>query len=144
MKATKLFSQILAAGLMTVSAGAADAQANAPTVPTQVTIVASGGEWSSASATGTLRVIVLDEGFEHVHSKLWLEWLTVGKRGQRRLAARALVKELSNGFAALSLDARHETFEGPRVQLRATNPYSLDDKGVTIEAGTPGQYKVTF
>ena len=115
-----------------------------PIVPTQVTTVATGGEWTSARSAGTLRVILVNQGFEHVHSKLWLEWLIVGKRGEPRLAARVLVKELSNGFAVLRLDDRRETFKGQRIQLRAANPYSSDDRDVTIEAGKPGQYKIVF
>jgi hypothetical protein len=134
---------MLVAGLALASFGA-NAQVNAPIVPAQVTTVASGGEWRSASTTGTLRVIIVNEGFEHVHSKLWLEWLTVGERGQRRLAARVLVKEVSNGFSVLGLEGSSETFTGARIQLQTTNPYSLEDKRVTIDAGKPGQYKVVF
>jgi hypothetical protein len=146
MKTMKSFPRTLVAALTIVSAismaTAVHAQTNGPAVPPQVSTVATGGEWSSARAGGTLRLIIVNQGFEHVHSKLWLEWLTVDERGKSRLAARVLVKELSSGFAVVRLDPRRETFSGLRIQLRAANPYSSDDSEVTLEAGKPGQYKM--
>jgi hypothetical protein len=141
MKAMKLFPALLVAGMLFAN-GVANAEVKAPAVPTQVTTVATGGEWSLANASGTLRVVVVDEGFEHVHSNVWFEWLTDNGHGPRRLAARVLVKELSNGFAVIRLADPRQAFDGSRVHLQTTNPYSMEDKAVTIEAGRPGQYKI--
>ncbi|MGJ7603221.1 hypothetical protein ACSFA7_02685 [Variovorax sp. LT1R20] len=142
MNAIKSFSRMLVAALVIASAMVVHARTDGPAVPAQVTTVATGGEWTSAQAGGTLRLVIVNQGFEHVHSKLWLEWLALDERGKPRLAARMLVKELSSGFAVVRLDDRRKTFNGLRVQLRAANPYSSDDREVTIEAGKPGQYKM--
>jgi hypothetical protein len=136
----RLSAWLLAAGLAVATA--ASAQTGTPVVPPPVTNVATGGEWHSANATGILRVVIADEGFAHVHSRLWIEWLIVRERGAPRLAARVLVKELSNGLAVLAVGERRTAFQGGQIRLQATNPYSLESRDVTIEAGKPGQYKI--
>lgn len=141
----KSFPRMLVAGLAIASAVAVHARADGPVVPPQVSTVATGGDWNTAKAGGALRVIIVYEGFEHVHSKLWLEWISIGEREERRLAARVLVKELSNGFSSVRLEDRREAFSGSQIRLRAANPYSTDDnQDVTIEAGKPGQYKIVL
>jgi len=141
----KSFPRMLVASLAIASAMAVHARADGPVVPPQVSTVATGGDWGAARTGGALRVIIVYEGFEHVHSKLWLEWISIGEREERRLAARVLVKELSNGFSSVRLDNRGEVFSGSQIRLRAANPYSADDnQDVTIEAGKPGQYKIVL
>lgn len=141
----KSFPRMLVASLAIASAVAVHARTDGPVVPPQVNTVATGGEWNTAKAGGKLRVIIVYEGFEHVHSKLWLEWISIGERDERRLAARVLVKELSNGFSSVRLDDRREVFSGSLIRLRAANPYSTEDnQDVTIEAGKPGQYKIVL
>ena len=132
---------MLATGLALAVTTAA-AQGMAPEVPTQVRTVATGGEWLSPKGGGVLRVVIADEGFEHVHSRLWIEWLTIGERGTPRRTARVLVKELSNGMAVLRLDDRGETFQGSRIRLRSTHTYSQDTTDITIETGKPGHYRI--
>ena len=141
----KSFPRMLVAGLAIASAMAVHARADGPVVPPQVSTVATGGDWNTARTGGALRVIIVHEGFEHVHSKLWVEWISIGEREERRLTARVLVKELSNGFSSVRLDDRREVFSGSQIRLRAANPYSADDnQDVTIEAGKPGQYKIVL
>ncbi|QSI30230.1 hypothetical protein GNX71_11800 [Variovorax sp. RKNM96] len=145
MKTMKSFPRMLVAGLAIASAMAVHARADGAVVPPQVSTVATGGDWNTARTGGALRVIIVHEGFEHVHSKLWLEWISIGEREERRLAARVLVKELSNGFSSVRLDDRREVFSGSQIRLRAANPYSAEDnQDVTIEAGKPGQYKIVL
>ncbi|WP_257859115.1 hypothetical protein [Variovorax sp. ZS18.2.2] len=136
---------MLVAALLIASAMAVHARTDGPVVPPQVHTVASGGEWNTAKAGGALRVIIVYEGFEHMHSKLWLEWISIGERGERRLAARVLVNELSNGFSSVRLDDRRKVFSGSQIRLRSANPYSTEDnQDVTIKAGRPGQYKIVL
>ena len=138
----KSFPRILVAALAMAGAMAVHAAADTPIVPARVNTVATGGEWSSAKDSGTLRIVVVNQGFEHVQSKLWLEWLAIGENEERRLAARVLVEELSNGFSVVRLDTRRKTFDGTRIRLLAANPYSAEDSEVTITAGKPGRYKI--
>jgi hypothetical protein len=135
----------IAIAISSAGATAAHARTDGPAVPPQVSTVATGGEWNAGKSGGALRVVIVQEGFEHVHSKLWLEWIAIGERDERRLAARVLVKELSNGFSSVRLDDRREAFSGSQIRLRTANPYSTEDnQDVTIEAGKPGQYKIVL
>lgn len=138
----KRFTGLLAIGLAV--AMAANAQTGTPIVPPSVSGVAIGGQWSSAKGGGPLRVVIADHGFEHIHSQVWIEWLDLDERGRRRLAARVLVKELSGGFAVVSLGDRREVFRDGRIRLLSVNPYAPQDKEtmVEIEPGAPGRYKI--
>ncbi|RQO47746.1 hypothetical protein DBV14_20040 [Variovorax sp. KBW07] len=132
---------LLAAGLLAAMA-LATARTAAPEVPPQVDTVATGGEWRSARDSGVLRIVIVHQGFEHVHSRLWIEWLAVGERGAPRRVARVLVKELSNGMNVIDTGGRGETFQDGRIRLRATHTYSHERSDITIETGKPGQYKL--
>ncbi|MGJ7529336.1 hypothetical protein [Variovorax sp. GB1P17] len=133
---------LLAAGLLAAMASATARSTAAPEVPPQVDTVATGGEWNSARDSGVLRIVIVHQGFEHVHSRLWIEWLAVGERGAPRRVARVLVKELSNGMNVIDVGNRRETFQGGRIRLRATHTYSHESSDITIETGKPGQYKL--
>lgn len=131
------FAAVFAAAGPAAAAGRA-----APEVPVQVRAVATGGEWTSPKGSGVLRVVIADEGFEHVHSRLWIEWLATSERGAPRRVARVFVKELSNGMAVLRPGDPREVFQRDRIRLRATHTYSQDISDITIEAGTPGHYRL--
>jgi hypothetical protein len=130
---------LIAVGL---SAGVAQSRAEVPAVPLDVATVVSGGAWETADAAGTYRVVIVDEGFEHVHSTLWLEWLAPVQDGPPALVARVRVKELSDGFWSLRIDDADRTFKQGRIVLRATHAYSLESRTIQIEAGRPGLYRV--
>lgn len=131
------FAAVFAAAGPAAAAGRA-----APEVPVQVSEVATGGEWTSPKGSGVLRVVIADEGFEHVHSRLWIEWLATSERGAPRRVARVFVKELSNGMAVLRPGDPREVFQRDRIRLRSTHTYSQDISDITIEAGTPGHYRL--
>ena len=44
-------------------------------VPPEVDSVVSGGYWESGSDSGQYRVVVVNSGFEHVTSRIIVEWL---------------------------------------------------------------------
>lgn len=52
------------------------ALAQAPQVPTSVTEVHTGGWWQADGKSGTYRVIVVNQGWEHISSKVFVEWVS--------------------------------------------------------------------
>ena len=46
-----------------------------PSVPAYVTALASGGYWEEGDRAGIVRVIVVQQGWEHVTSRVYLEWI---------------------------------------------------------------------
>ena len=65
---------LLAAGILSAT-GSATAQA-VPVVAPSVDDVEAGGYWTAGGAEGQYRLIVTSGGFEHVTSRLYLQWLS--------------------------------------------------------------------
>jgi hypothetical protein len=62
---------VLAPLLMLLLAGSAHGSAVQP----EVSGVVSGGYWSSKGQSGTYRVVIVNSGFEHVVSQVFIEWV---------------------------------------------------------------------
>jgi hypothetical protein len=67
--------------LAIIAAVASSALATA-TVPADVETVVTGGYWESGGQRGRYRVVVVNEGNEHVHSRLFIEWVADPRAGQ--------------------------------------------------------------
>lgn len=120
-----------------------DAQSRAPEISAAVRSVVSGGGWVEGDVRGFYRVILESEGFEHVSSRLWLEWLVEQSREDPAMVvARTLVTELSQGFLSLGLENAEEELLSSRLRVSGANPYSLDEQAFEIELGGPGVYRV--
>lgn len=52
------------------------------TVPADVHSVASGGYWEADGESGIYRVVVVNSGFEHVTSQVFVEWVRGPKSGE--------------------------------------------------------------
>jgi len=74
-----------------------------PTLPMDLSSVATGGYWEEAARSGVLRVIVVNRGWEQVSSLVFLEWLEerVGEPSSR--VAQIPVSEI-NDHAGWSVD----------------------------------------
>jgi hypothetical protein len=108
-----------------------------------VASVVSGGAWTGPSGVGTYRIIVLTEGFEHVASALYIQWLQADPE-QRQLVVRAtrLVKELHPGFVSLG-SPELRCSSKCEVAIAGTNSYSLDKGRWIIALGPPSEYSVS-
>jgi hypothetical protein len=75
-------------------------------VPSDVYSVASGGYWEAAGESGTYRVLVVNSGFEHVTSRVFVEWVRGPKPGESTPTVVASVEpELPFGRGIASLNA---------------------------------------
>lgn len=63
------------AALVALSLVCSSAIAQVPAVPTNVTAVQTLGYWQQDGRSGTYRVITTTEGWEHVWSRVFVEWL---------------------------------------------------------------------
>src|SRR4051812_8088554 len=78
-------------------------------VPADVTSVESGGQWSSHGINGSYRVIVVNGGFEHVISHVFIEWISDPTISAPQPAVIASVEPaLPFGQGDASLEARLE------------------------------------
>lgn len=115
----------------------------APEVPPTIVAVVSGGVWQAGDSHGFFRVIVENQGFEHIHSVLWLEWVVAGSRdSQPRVASRVRVDELSMGNWSLGIEPATPTFSANRLLVSGTNPFTLEEQVFSVEFSAVGKYKV--
>jgi hypothetical protein len=108
-------------------------------VSSDVDSVVTGGSWESAGDRGMYRVVVVNAGYEHVHSTARVEWIAEPRSANdaTRIVASAEIKfpePLSVG-ATLEVVRRNHI----RVALAGTSPYTLSHKRWKIDATLPGK-----
>lgn len=121
---------------------ASERRPGGPSVPTSVAWVASGGYWETKSERGRYRIIVEEGGWEHVKSRIHIEWIAERSK-EKRLAvvAAATVSELGDQW----------TFGSPKIvpsktgvslELPATDPHDGRQRKFVLELGAPGRYRI--
>ncbi len=123
-------------GLALSAAAGAAPQGLAPEVPTRVSAVLT-ARCERPGFSGLCRAVITAEGFEHVQSRLWLEWLQPAEHGAPRRLRRVAVTDV--GMWVLAPGPRG--FEGNRLHLNATHTHSLEQRARVLEFGAPGRYR---
>jgi hypothetical protein len=83
----------------------------APLIPADVSDVTSGGWWSGGGREGSYRIIIQAGGFEHIVSRVWLQWVSgpSEQEDSMRVVASVEIEEINGaGWQANS----------PRIELR--------------------------
>jgi hypothetical protein len=100
--------------------------------------VVSGGMWEKGESHGHFRVIVFSGGYEHVSSRVHLQWIEVNPDGGN-LNRSVLIRELSTGFWSVG----SPVFAGPRtIRVGATNPYDFSESTFTLTLEASGTYSL--
>jgi len=129
-------------------------------VPPEVSSVVSAGYWQANGQSGTYRVVVTSQGWEHVTSRVLVEWLAEAKElgqsptvlsvvepplpfGQSVAALTAKLKPISSGCAELSISGVISAEPSQKVSatLIATEPGRIERKAAnpSIEGTCPGK-----
>lgn len=96
-------------------------------VPPQVHSVASGGYWSSGRHSGVYRVIVVNEGFEHVASRVFVEWIAEPTSPTEDPTVIAVVEpSLPFGAGVASLQATLKPLAPNRVRVALAGVVSAE------------------
>ncbi len=106
----------------------------------QIASVNSGGWWTDDDDEGFYRVVLEDRGFEHVVSKVWVQWIEISPvGGAQRIRETADIEEL-NGAAACKLEIHRllPTAEGVEIELVGQNSYTTEAVRFVLRAGAPG------
>jgi hypothetical protein len=116
-----------------------------PSLPTDVSSVASGGYWEDAERSGILRVIVVSRGCEQVSSQVYLEWLEERLGEPMRRVTDAPVAAI-NDAARWSVDtpALRPSETGLVVELPAVELGSYAERRfvLTVPAKGVGRFKL--
>ena len=120
------------------------AQDGAPNVSPAIVQVVSGGYWEAGSQHGMFRAIVENQGFEHVSSRLWLEWVAEPDDAQaaNQVVTRVEVSEISRDFWSVHVEPAEPPFAQGILRVSATQTHSLEERVFTIDLGSVGEYRI--
>ncbi len=128
-------------------AGAASAQH--VLVAPEVTSVTTLGRWQDKNDSGSYRVVVIRDGWEHVWSRVYVEWLKDPSEREDSTRAPMSVQELvppgiAQGTAVLEATARPSKSGAVEITVRATSNMEVGAKVKTFifAAGQPGVTKL--
>lgn len=131
---------ILALSMLMAAPGGNEADNNTcPAVTGAVVEVASGGFWREHDRRGRLRLIVEEVGWEHLGSRVWLEWIwEVGDEQRLRVVARKEILELPADLRYSNIRIRPSK-QGNIVTL-VGRPSTGPSRRFTLTANAPGTY----
>lgn len=115
-------------------------------VPPEVVSVESGGYWESDGRSGSYRVVVTNHGFEHVTSRVVVEWVAdpeSPREGPVIVAAVEPPLPFGNGVASLS--ATLDPVGPGHVRITLSGAIAVDPTqsvGAVIAATAPGEVAV--
>jgi len=126
---------LIALGLCWI-ATAATAQVE---IPTNVAQVESGGYWNHDGRSGRFRIVIADEGWEHVISRIFIEWIEQDGEGRGRDKVVARVEPTTGEMISFRATLSWAVPGSVRIAVEGVYTHMLE-KRVTgeIDATTPG------
>ena len=119
-------------------------------VAPEVTSVATVGRWQNGGNSGSYRVVVVRDGWEHLWSRVYVEWLPDPTEREAPTPTPVSVQELippgiPQGAAVLDASARGLSLGILEVTVRATSNMQVGAKRQTFvfRANQPGIVKLT-
>lgn len=139
------YSTVLGLSIWAICAGQATPTSalSEPELDAEIAFVSTGGTWSQGDRTGFVRVVVVNGGFEHVTSRLFLQWLAVD-REKGAWIVESIPVDSVNQPSVWSLrqpEISHEK-EVTVVRLHAANPYDGEDTIFMVSVRGPGDFGV--
>ena len=117
-----------------------------PIVPISVQSVMSGGYWKEGNRSGTYRVVIEQQGWEHLWSRLFVEWITEPRgRNDAQTVLAVIEPTLPFGQGTTLLEAKIRRLGVGRLEIVVDGiPNGLTSKRarVVLEAGAPGHVKL--
>lgn len=89
---------------------------------------------------GNFRIIVINAGYEHVSSRVRLEWLEMGPEQKSVIKDSVWVDEIGNGMLSLGMPVWSSGKD--EFLLSATHTYSMEKYKFTLVPLEPGQYEL--
>lgn len=143
---TKTLPGVIALLVLTAIPGSIHAQ-TAPPIPADISAVEADGWWSEAGREGSYRIIIQTGGFEHIVSRVWLQWISGPSEQEDSLRVVASVElEEINGAGWQAFDPQVALRNGKwEATLDGANSHAdpILRARWRIALGTPGQFTVT-
>ena len=110
--------------------------AQSSTIPADVYEVKSFGHWEEGDKSGNYRIQIVDQGFEHVTSSVYLEWIRISMDGKEIIQSVPII-EINENFYSVSV----KNVESDKLILSLTHTYSHEKSEIEIITAEPGKYK---
>ncbi|MGE3347508.1 MAG: hypothetical protein AB7I35_08745 [Ramlibacter sp.] len=115
-------------------------------VPASVQSVASGGYWQAEGKRGVYRVVIVNAGYEHVTSRVLVEWLQdPSSADEESKVISAVEPQLPFGNNVASLSASLKPLGSGRVQVMVSGVVTAEPTrkvAAVLLASQPGQVSV--
>ena len=120
-----------------------NAIAQSPSVPSEIVSVSTVGRWHTESAKGSYRILTTRDGWEHVWSRVFVEWLPdpVDRESkQRPIYVSEVIPPIAQGTAVLVATARSVKSGEIVISVLATSNMEVGVKKerYVFRAGAPG------
>lgn len=89
---------------------------------------------------GDFRIIVINAGYEHVSSRVRLEWLEMGPEQKSVIKDSVWVDEIGNGMLSVGMPVWSPGKD--EFMLSATHTYSMEKYKFALVPLEPGQYEL--
>jgi hypothetical protein len=106
-------------------------------IPVDVFEVKSFGHWETNDQYGYFRIKIVNQGFDHVASTVYLEWISTKEEGKEILRSIPITEINESGFYSVSV----KKVKTEKVTLTLYHTYSHEESELEIIPTEPGKYK---
>jgi hypothetical protein len=106
--------------------GLTNAESDMSTIAPKIESVTSGGYWQSTEHAGRYRVIVVNSGWEHIHSQVFLQWVSYGSREKGPSVLFSVPIQEINISPMWSVGVPEFLYDTQQIKLGATNSYTME------------------
>ena len=120
-----------------------DEVAQVATLDPWLRTVQGGGSWKAGGKYGDYRLVVIAEGFEHVSTAGYLQWIWANEDSSTiEVISTVPLKEIGRGFWSFGEgDFCYLPDGSVELLIPATHSYSLEKETFRFRLGAPGQYQ---
>ncbi len=111
-------------------------------IDASISSVVSGGAWEVSGKRGTYRVVVIEKGWEHVSSSVWIQWIEEdADKKSLRLLTSIPVSQIGDLHLAVGVPEFLLSRDGTTVRLNATDNITNERTVFQLTPGKPGEYE---
>ena len=113
-----------------------------PAVPVTVVEVTTGGFWKTGDDRGRYRVIVEAQGWEHVTSRVFLQWIAERPSEKKLVVVASVPLSELPGNAAVGAPRLVPGKSGTSLRLEATDSLTGKRRSLVFALAEPGKYQL--
>lgn len=122
-------------------AGAQSPRATVPLIDPGVYELMTGGYWKNERQSGTIRVVVLMEGWEAIRHRMFVQWIEERSEAHeaRLVATREVADVVSNCYSLVSPSLSLKGGRWILVAKASSAPMKRTSQNISIVLGAPGE-----